>query len=63
MYPTVILVVVALALGAVVLVTAGFYVLAAYIVRRTGKTAGIADIGRAVGAIITAFTGRHPRRR
>lgn len=39
-------------------------VLAGYIVRTTGSTAGIADIGRAIGAvvaaIITALTGRGP---
>ena len=38
--------------------------LAGYIVRITGTTTGIADIGRAIGAmlaaIITALTGRKP---
>jgi hypothetical protein len=43
-----------------VVAIAGFYLLAAYIVRTTGKTAGIADIGRAVGTIIAALTGHHP---
>ncbi|MDN4516365.1 hypothetical protein QYF68_00795 [Mycolicibacterium austroafricanum] len=53
LYPvlgTVIVVVAAIRLVA----TIGFYVLAAYIVRATGETAGIADIGRAVGAVIAA---------
>jgi hypothetical protein len=45
-----------------VIVIVGFHVLAAYIVRTTGKTAGIADIGREVGAIIAALTGRQPDR-
>jgi hypothetical protein len=50
-------------LGTVIAVVTiiGFYALAAYIVRTTGKTAGIADIGRAVGAIIAALTGHHHR--
>jgi hypothetical protein len=58
-----IVLIVALTLGAIVLamVTIGFYALAAYIVRITGKTAGIADIGRGVGVMIAALTGRHPR--
>ncbi|WP_165615281.1 hypothetical protein [Mycobacteroides chelonae] len=34
----------------------GFYLLVAYIVNQTGSTAGIAEIGRAVAAIITALT-------
>lgn len=34
----------------------GFYLLAAYIVYKTGATTGIADIGRAVAAIIAAIT-------
>lgn len=34
----------------------GFYLLVAYIVNQTGSTDGIADIGRAVAAIITALT-------
>lgn len=36
----------------------GFYLLVGYIVHKTGTTAGIADVGRAVAAIISAFTGR-----
>lgn len=36
----------------------GFYLLAAYIVYTTGTTAGIADIGRAIAAIVSAVTGR-----
>lgn len=58
-----IVLIVALTLGATLLavVTIGFYALAAYIVRATGKTAGIADIGRGVGAMLAALTGRHPR--
>lgn len=39
----------------------GFYALAAYIVRHTKHTEGIADIGRAVAEIVTAITGRRPR--
>lgn len=33
-----------------------FFLLAAYIVYKTGATTGIADIGRAVAAIIAAIT-------
>lgn len=48
---------------AIVIVTAvtiiGFYLLAAYIVYKTGATTGIADIGRAVAAIIAAITRDH----
>ena len=58
LYPVLGTLIVVVAIIGVVAIT-GFYVLAAYIVRTTGKTAGIADIGRAVGAIITALTGRH----
>lgn len=36
----------------------GFYLLAAYIVHKTGATTGIADIGRAVADIISALTRR-----
>lgn len=38
----------------------GFYLLAAFIVRTTGETTGIADIGRAAAAIIAAVL--RPRR-
>ncbi len=38
------------------LTVVGFYLLVAYIVNQTGSTDGIADIGRAVAAIITALT-------
>lgn len=41
-----------------IVVIAGFYVLVGYIVHETGSTSGIADIGRAVAAIISALTGR-----
>ena len=34
----------------------GFYLVAGYIVHKTGATTGIADIGRAVAAIISAIT-------
>ncbi|OBF41850.1 hypothetical protein A5719_10710 [Mycolicibacterium peregrinum] len=45
--------------GLVAVVTiVGFYALAAYIVRHTKRTEGIADIGRAVAEIVTAITGR-----
>lgn len=37
-----------------------FFLLAAYIVYKTGATTGIADIGRAVAAIIAAITNRPP---
>lgn len=48
--------------GLVAVVTiVGFYALAAYIVRFTKHTEGIADIGRAVAEIVTAITGRRPR--
>lgn len=40
----------------VCLTIVGFYLLVAYIVNQTGSTDGIADIGRAVAAIITALT-------
>ena len=47
---------------AIVIITAvtilGFYLLAGYIVHKTGGTAGIADIGRAVAAIVAAITHR-----
>jgi hypothetical protein len=36
----------------------GYYLLAGYIVYKTGATTGIADIGRAVATIIAAVT-RH----
>ena len=36
----------------------GFYLLAGYIVQKTGATTGIADIGRAVADIISAITHR-----
>ncbi len=36
----------------------GFYFLAGYIVHRTGETNGIAEIGRVVADIISAFTRR-----
>ncbi|SHQ43018.1 Uncharacterised protein [Mycobacteroides abscessus subsp. abscessus] len=38
------------------LTVVGFYLLVAYIVNQTGSTDGIADIGRAVAAIIRALT-------
>ena len=38
----------------------GFYLLAAYIVCKTGATSGIADIGRAAAAIIAAIIRRNP---
>ncbi len=41
-----------------IVVVAGFYVLVGYIVHETGSTNGIADIGRAVAAIIAAMIGR-----
>ncbi len=37
-----------------------FFLLAAYIVYKTGATAGIADIGRAVAEIIAAITNSPP---
>ncbi len=37
-----------------------FFLLAAYIVYKTGATTGIADIGRAVAAIIAAITNNPP---
>lgn len=37
-----------------------FCLLAAYIVSKTGATTGIADIGRAVAAIIAAITKNPP---
>ncbi|MDB2192918.1 hypothetical protein [Mycobacteroides abscessus] len=37
-----------------------FCLLAAYIVSKTGNTTGIADIGRAVAAIIAAITNNPP---
>lgn len=46
----------AVLIGAVALV--GFYLLAAYIVYTTGTTAGIADIGRTIAAIVSALIGR-----
>lgn len=36
----------------------GFYLLAGYIVHKTGATTGIADIGRAVAAILSAIYPR-----
>ena len=40
----------------------GFYLVAGYIVHKTGATTGIADIGRAVAAIISAITStKYPR--
>lgn len=36
----------------------GFYLLAGYIVHKTGGTNGIAEIGRAVADIIAALTRR-----
>lgn len=36
----------------------GFYLVAGYIVHKTGATTGIADIGRAVAAIISAITSK-----
>ncbi|MBE5453003.1 hypothetical protein E3G45_004993 [Mycobacteroides abscessus] len=38
------------------LTVVGFYLLVAYIVNQTGSTDGIAEIGRAVAAIIRALT-------
>ena len=35
-----------------------FCLLAAYVVRTTGSTTGITDIGRAVADVIDALTGR-----
>lgn len=43
-------------IGAVAIV--GFYLLAGYVVYKTGGTDGIADIGRAVADIISALTRR-----
>jgi hypothetical protein len=47
---------------AIVIITAvtvlGFYLLAGYIVYKTGATTGIADIGRAVADIVSAITHR-----
>ncbi|WP_078294598.1 hypothetical protein [Mycobacterium sp. D16R24] len=40
----------------IVLTVCGFYLLVAYVVHQTGSTDGIADIGRAVAAIIKALT-------
>ncbi len=48
---------------AIVLVVAltiiGFYLLAGYIVHKTGAATGIPDIGRAVATIIAAITRHH----
>jgi hypothetical protein len=38
----------------------GFYLLVGYVVHKTGTTAGIAEIGRAAAAIISALAGRDP---
>ena len=49
---------------AFVIVTAmtilGFYLLAGYVVYRTGATTGSAEIGRAVADIVSAITRRRP---
>lgn len=45
---------------AIIVAIIGFYLLAAFIVHTTGKTTGIADIGRAAAAIIAAVL--RPRR-
>lgn len=45
---------------AIIVAIIGFYLLAAFIVRTTGETTGIADIGRAAAAIIAAV--HRPRR-
>lgn len=51
-----VIIVIALIANAVVriIATLGFDILAAYIVHRTGKTTGVAAIGRAVGTLVTA---------
>lgn len=41
--------------AAIIVAIVGFYLLAAFIVHTTGKTAGIADIGRAAAAIIATI--------
>lgn len=57
---TAVIVITALAFGAAVrvIVAIGFYLLAAYIVHKTGKTSDVAAIGRAVGALV-AVRGLH----
>lgn len=57
---TAVVVITALAFGAVVrvIVAIGFYLLAAYIVHKTGKTSDVAAIGRAVGALVAARSAR-----
>ena len=40
---------------AIVIAVSGFYLLVAYVVHKTGKTTGIADIGRAAAAILAAL--------
>ncbi|SIC06395.1 Uncharacterised protein [Mycobacteroides abscessus subsp. abscessus] len=42
------------------LTVVGFYLLVAYIVNQTGSTDGIAEIGRAVAAIIRALISNDP---
>lgn len=44
----------------ITIVITEFCLLAAYIVYETGATTGIADIGRAVAAIIAAITNNPP---
>ena len=57
---TAVIVIAALAFGAMVraIVAIGFYLLAAYIVQKTGKASDVAAIGRAVGALVTFRSAR-----
>ena len=49
----------AIVLGIVIVVAiVGYYLLAGYIVHKTGSTTGIADIGRAVADIVAAIVRR-----
>ncbi|MDO2992624.1 hypothetical protein P5V97_24370 [Mycobacteroides abscessus subsp. massiliense] len=59
MSTTAIIVMIIMTITTAVMVTE-FFLLAAYIVYKTGATTGIADIGRAVAQIIAAITNNPP---
>lgn len=58
-WPKPIIVMIIMTITTAVMVTE-FFLLAAYIVYKTGATTGIADIGRAVAQIIAAITNNPP---